>query len=96
MESVIRKDRNDMVKKKIKSWRYSSTIDLGTRWRCGQLQFPAALLPGKEHRYQLKRRLHGPQSRSGRYGEKKNLAPAGNVTLAAQPVAIPTELPRFF
>jgi hypothetical protein len=35
-----------------------------------------------------------PQSWSGRYGEEKNLAPAGNSTLAVQPVAIPTELSR--
>jgi hypothetical protein len=32
----------------------------------------------------------GPRSRSGRRGEEKNLAPAGNQTRAVKPVAIPT------
>jgi hypothetical protein len=31
----------------------------------GQLNEPAALLPGKEVRYPLARRLGGPQNRSG-------------------------------
>jgi hypothetical protein len=35
---------------------------------------PAALPPGKSLRHQLDRRLGGPHSRSGRCGEKKNLA----------------------
>jgi hypothetical protein len=39
----------------------------------GQLHAPAALPPGKEPRYALDRRLDGPQSRSGRCGEEKNL-----------------------
>jgi hypothetical protein len=34
----------------------------------------AALLPGKS-RYPLNRRLGGPQSRPGRYGENKNVFP---------------------
>jgi hypothetical protein len=33
-----------------------------------------------------------PQSQSGCYAEKKNITPAGNLTLAVQPVAIPTEV----
>ena len=34
----------------------------------------AALLPGKEHSlYYWNRRLGGPQNRSGRFGEEKNL-----------------------
>jgi hypothetical protein len=33
------------------------------------------------------RRLGGPQNRSGRRGEEKHLAPAGNPTPAVQPVA---------
>jgi hypothetical protein len=52
---------------------------------------------GKNHRYPLDRRLGGPQSRSGRCEEEKNLAPIGNQTPAVQPVAIATEpsrLPR--
>jgi hypothetical protein len=34
--------------------------------------------PGKRLRYPLDRRLSGPQNRSARYGEDKNLIPAGN------------------
>jgi hypothetical protein len=41
----------------------------------GQLHTPVALPPGKEHWYQLDRRLGGPQSRSGRGGEEKNSQP---------------------
>jgi hypothetical protein len=57
-------------------WSYRSTIlDLGTRWS-GSFR-PQLLYPqGKSPRYPLDRRLGGPQSRSGRYGEEKNLAPA--------------------
>jgi hypothetical protein len=41
------------------------------------------------------RRLDGPQSRPGRYGEnEKSLAPAGNRNPVFQPVTIPTELFR--
>jgi hypothetical protein len=40
----------------------------------------------------MNRRLGGPQSRSGRRGEEKNIAPVGNRTPAVQPVAIPIEL----
>jgi hypothetical protein len=39
---------------------------------------------GKFPRYPLGRKLGGPQSRSGRYGEEKNLSPSGNQT---QPLA---------
>jgi hypothetical protein len=49
---------------------------------------------GNSFRYQLYRRLGGPQSRSGRYWEEKNLTLAGIWTPAVQPVAIPTELSR--
>jgi hypothetical protein len=38
-------------------------------------------------RYSLYRRLGGPQNRSGRCGEEKHLALAGNPTPAVQPVA---------
>jgi len=37
----------------------------------GQLQAPAALLPGKEPLVPMDRRLGGPQSRSGRGGAKQ-------------------------
>jgi hypothetical protein len=41
----------------------------------GQLNVPAALLPGKSPWYPVDRRLGGPQSRSGRGGEEKNSKP---------------------
>jgi hypothetical protein len=53
----------------------------------GQLHSLAALSPGKALPCVSCRRLGGPQSRSGRYGENKNLSPAGNRIPAAQPVA---------
>jgi hypothetical protein len=69
-------------------WRYSPTIlDLDTRWRCGQLHVPAALLRGKLPWCPLERRLGGPHSRSRRCGEEKNLASAGNRTPTVQLVA---------
>jgi hypothetical protein len=73
----------------IGEWRYSSTIpDLGTRWRWVVSVMPRPLYPwGKSPLYPLDRRLGGPQSWSGCYGEEKNLAPARNRTLAVQPVA---------
>jgi hypothetical protein len=51
----------------------------------GQLHASTALPPGKAG--QGNRRLGGPQSRSGRYGEEKNLVAAGNRSPAVQPVA---------
>jgi hypothetical protein len=42
---------------------------------------------GRSPQYPLDRRLGGPRSRSGRRGEEKNLAPAGNRNRAVQPVA---------
>jgi hypothetical protein len=59
---------------------------------------PAALFLEKEHRNSFLKRLGGPQSRSGRGGEEKNLLrpcwelKPGNVTLSL--VAILTELTR--
>jgi hypothetical protein len=56
----------------------------------GQLIAPAALPPGKSTRYLFYRRLGGPQSRSGRYGEVKIFDPTGTRTsapLVVQPVA---------
>jgi hypothetical protein len=42
----------------------------------GQRHAPAALYPrGKKPRYPLDRRLGGPQSRSGRRGQKKSPLP---------------------
>jgi hypothetical protein len=45
-----------------------------------QLHAPAALPPGKGPRYPLDRRLGGPQSRSGRFGEQKIIDPTGTRT----------------
>jgi hypothetical protein len=51
-------------------------IDLGTGMEMiGQLHAPAALLPGKEPRYPLGRRMGGPQNRCGHGGEEKNSQP---------------------
>ena len=40
---------------------------------CSKLQDAAALLRGDDPRYSLSRRLTEPQSRSGLYGENKNI-----------------------
>jgi hypothetical protein len=56
----------------------------------GQLHAPAALPPGKSSRYPFYRRLGGPQSRSGRYGEVKIFTRTGlelPLPLVVQPVA---------
>jgi hypothetical protein len=55
-------------------WRYIFTIlDLGTRWKVVTLHALAALPREEWTRYSLVRRENGPQSRSGRCGEEKNL-----------------------
>jgi hypothetical protein len=53
----------------------------------GQLQAPAALSAGISPRYPSVRRLRGPQGRSRRFGDEKNLVSAGIRTPAIQPVA---------
>jgi hypothetical protein len=55
----------------------------------GQLHAPTALTPGKSLRYPFYRRLGGPQSRSGQYGEVKIFYSTGTLplTLVVQPVA---------
>jgi hypothetical protein len=71
-------------------WRYGSNIlDLNTRTydASGQLHTPAALPQGNSPRYSLDKTLGGHQTRYGRYGEVKNLAPSGNRTWPIQPVA---------
>jgi hypothetical protein len=45
------------------------------------------LLPEKEPRYSLDRRLGGPQNWSGHCREEKHFAPARNPTPAVQPTA---------
>jgi hypothetical protein len=54
----------------------------------GQLHAPTALLPGKEPRYPLDRRLDVPHARFEHSGEEKKVpAPAENRTSVVQPVA---------
>jgi len=54
----------------------------------GQLLATAALLPGNKPRYPLNRRLGGPHSRYGRFGERNNLFPLpGFEPRAVQPIA---------
>jgi hypothetical protein len=56
---------------------------------------PPAIYPGERVWYPLDRRLGGPQSQSGEYGEVKILDPTdSNSDLSVvQPVTIPTMLP---
>jgi hypothetical protein len=51
----------------------------------GHLDAPASLPSGKDSRYPLDRRLVGPESRSGRCGEK--FALVSNRIAVVQPVA---------
>jgi hypothetical protein len=53
----------------------------------GKLHALAALPPGKEPPVLIRYEAGWAQSRSGRCGEEKNLAPAGNRTPVVQPVA---------
>jgi hypothetical protein len=75
-------------------------LDLGTSWRRVVSFTPQPLYPrGKSLRYQLDRRLGGPQSRFGRHGEEKILECTEAQTptpLASSPlpVAILTTLSR--
>ena len=49
-------------------------LNLGTTWRWSTSS-PCRLTPRKEPRYPPKKWLGGPQSRSGRCGEQKNILP---------------------
>jgi hypothetical protein len=73
-------------------------LDLGTRWRWVVSFTPQPLYSqGKDPWYPLDRRLGGPQSRSGRCGEKKNSQPPPELEPPIiQPVArrCTTELSR--
>jgi hypothetical protein len=70
-------------------------LDLGTIWRWVVSFTVLPLYPGgKSPRYPLDRRLGGPHSRSGRFGEEKILDPTGTRSSSPLPVAIPTELSR--
>jgi hypothetical protein len=72
----------------MKTWGSGGTSALGGgEW--------SASRPGRFPRYPLDRRLGGPQSRSGRCGEEKNLLPLPGIELrppSPLPVATPTEL----
>jgi hypothetical protein len=59
----------------------TSALD-GDGWLASCL---SCCIPGDQH--PLDRKLGGPQSQSGRRGEEKNFAPAGNQTPAVQPIA---------
>jgi hypothetical protein len=74
-------------------WRYSSSIlDLGTRWRSGQIHILAALHPNKELPVPTKfEDGWAPELVWALWRKEKSLALAGNRTPAVQP-AIPTEL----
>jgi hypothetical protein len=61
----------------------TSALD-GGEWSAS---LPGRFHPGKSPWYPLDRRLGGPHSRSGRYGEDKSLASAGNRPPAGLPVA---------
>jgi hypothetical protein len=52
---------------------------VGGEWSVSR---PFRFTPGKEPRYPFYRRLGGPQSRSGRYGELKIFDPTGTRTPA--------------
>jgi hypothetical protein len=83
--------------KRMGEWMNISTFSyLGTEVS-SRIHVPAALPPGKSPLYPLDRRLSGPQSRSGQYGEVKILAPTGTRTpthrsSSQYPVTIPTVL----
>jgi hypothetical protein len=47
----------------------------GIRFRLMVNSRPGCFTPGKETRYRMNKRLDGPQSRSERNGEEKNLSP---------------------
>jgi hypothetical protein len=78
-----------------------SFVDLGTRWKW-VVSFTARplYLQGKSPQYPLDRSLDGPQSRSGRGGEKKNSQPPQRIEPynpdrpACSLLAIPIELSR--
>jgi hypothetical protein len=73
-------------------------LDLGTSWRWVVSFTPRSLYRrGRSPRYPLDRRLSGPQSQSGRFGEEKILGSTGTWTptprsSSPKPVAIPTAL----
>jgi hypothetical protein len=50
-------------------------LNLSSKWRGNVTLTLWPLYPGTEPQYQAKRRLGGPQGRSGYFGEKKNLLP---------------------
>jgi hypothetical protein len=70
-------------------WRYSSIIlELGIRRSWVDIFTRRPIYPrGKFPQYPLYRTVGGPHSRSGRYGETKHFACAGNRTQAVQAVA---------
>jgi hypothetical protein len=90
-----------MLLRHMGQWRYSCNIllDLGTRWRWVVSFTPQLLYPrGKRPRYALDRRLGGPESWSGRYGERKTFPLFGFEPWLSslKPSAVPTELSQLW
>jgi hypothetical protein len=74
-------------------WKYISTIlDLGTRWWVVSFTHRPLYSRGKWPKYPLDRRLDGPRSWSGYYGEKKNILPPSGIEPWPSTVSIPTAL----
>jgi hypothetical protein len=61
----------------------------------GQLHAPSVLSPSKQPPVPFGYVTGGPQSRCERCGGDKNVDPAGNGTLAVDPVDVPTELSSY-
>jgi hypothetical protein len=78
-------------------WVYRCTFrDLRTRWRLVISFTPLPLYPqGKSLRYPLYRKLGGPQSQSGRYGEENNLTLPGIEPCVTKPTELSRLLPNY-
>jgi hypothetical protein len=67
------------------------SLNIGTNWRSRYFYTPAALPPPKGPRYPVNMRLGEPHSRSGKFGEEKNLfVPQMSLSSNLQPVALLT------
>jgi hypothetical protein len=73
------------------------SLNVATKWLAFVSWRSQPFYPrGNSPRYLLNSRLGGPQNRSGRRGEEKNLTSAGTRTPTSRPSAIPTELSGSF
>jgi hypothetical protein len=75
------------------AWRYSCIIlNRCTRWKVnGHLHAPAALPPEKYALVLIVRRLGGPHSWAGCYGEGKNLLPLPEIDQTVQNILITSD-----